>query len=79
MPIFFKFKEGERFNHWDTLSILRINSPKFRGGLKLAPDAEIGQKEVFCEGLKLQYERKAGDFFTEAERTLVGYRVPVFY
>jgi len=59
---FFKFKEGENFNHLDTLSILRNNSPKFHGGLKFAPDAEIGQKEVFCEGLKLQYGRKAGDF-----------------
>jgi len=33
----FKTKEGENFNHRNTLSILRINSPKFGGGLKFEP------------------------------------------
>jgi hypothetical protein len=47
----FKFKEGENFNHRNTLSILRINPPKFGGGLKFEPDAEIGQKGAFCKGL----------------------------
>jgi len=30
----FKAKEGEYFNQMNTLSILRINPPKFGGGLK---------------------------------------------
>jgi hypothetical protein len=47
----FKFKEGENFSHRNTLSILRINPPKFGGGLKFEPDAEIGQKGAFCKGL----------------------------
>jgi len=47
----FKFKEGENFNHRNTLSILRINPPKFGGGLKFEPDKEIGQKGTFCKGL----------------------------
>jgi hypothetical protein len=39
----FKFKEGENFNHRNTLSISRINPPKAGGGLKLEPDPrEIG-------------------------------------
>jgi len=47
----FKFKEGENFNHRNTLSILRIALmlhcvPKFE------PDTEIGQKGAFCKGLK---------------------------
>jgi hypothetical protein len=42
-----KVKEGENFNHRNTLSILRINPPKFGGGLKFEPDAEIGQKGTF--------------------------------
>jgi hypothetical protein len=40
-------KESENFNHRNTWSILRINPPKFDGGLKFEPDAEIGQKGVF--------------------------------
>jgi hypothetical protein len=48
----FEFKEGDYFNHRNTLSISRINPPKFGGGLKFEPDAEIGQKEVFCKGLE---------------------------
>jgi hypothetical protein len=61
----FKFKskipdldpgEGENFNHKNTLSISRINPPKFGGGIKFEPylrgigfafhraSAELGQK-----------------------------------
>jgi hypothetical protein len=58
----FKFKKGDNFNlpitiyrtygaGRNTLSILRINPPKFGGGLKFEPDAEIGQKGAFCKGL----------------------------
>jgi hypothetical protein len=56
----FEFKEGDNFNHPDekaigtgihTLSISRINPPKFGGGLKFEPDAEIWQKEAFFKGL----------------------------
>jgi hypothetical protein len=47
----FKFKEGESFNHRNTLSISRINPPKFGGGLKFEPNAEIGQKGGFFKGL----------------------------
>jgi hypothetical protein len=39
----FKFKESENFNHRNTLSISRINPPKFDGGLKFELDPrEIG-------------------------------------
>jgi len=59
----FEFKEGENFNHpsticqtygagRNTLSISRINPPKFGGGLKFEPDAGIGQKGAFCKGLE---------------------------
>jgi len=34
------------------LSILRINPPKFGGGLKFEPDAGIGQKGAFFKGLQ---------------------------
>jgi hypothetical protein len=47
----FKFKEDKNFNHRNTLSILRINPPKFGGGLKFESDAEIEQKGVFFTGL----------------------------
>jgi hypothetical protein len=47
----FKFKKGDNFNHRNTLSISRINPPKFGGGLKFEPDAEIEQKGAFCKGL----------------------------
>jgi hypothetical protein len=47
----FKFKEVENFNRRNTLSILRINPPKFGDGLKFEHDAEIGQKGAFCKGL----------------------------
>jgi len=50
--ILFKAKEGENFNHRNTWSILRINPPKFGGGLKFEPDAGIGQKGTFCKGLE---------------------------
>jgi len=49
----FKFKKGDNFNHRNTLSISRINPPKFGGGLKFEPDAEIEQKGAFCKGLKI--------------------------
>jgi hypothetical protein len=51
--ILFKIKEGENFNHRNTLSILRINPPKFGGGLKFEPDDGIGRKGAFCKGLTL--------------------------
>jgi hypothetical protein len=35
----------------NTLSISRINPPKFGGGLKFEPDAEIEQKGAFFKGL----------------------------
>jgi hypothetical protein len=47
----FKAKEGENFNHRNTLSILRINPPKFGGGLKFEPDAGIGQNGAFFKGI----------------------------
>ena len=55
--ILFKFKEDEDFNHRNTLSISKINPPKFGGGLKSESDAEIGQKGAFCKGLRLQLGR----------------------
>ena len=33
------------------MSILRINPPKFGGGLKFESDAGIGQKRAFFKGL----------------------------
>jgi hypothetical protein len=33
------------------LSILKINPPKFGGGLQFEPNAGIEQKGVFCKGL----------------------------
>jgi hypothetical protein len=59
----FKFKKGENINHRNTLSISRINQPKFGGGLKFEPDPRgigfafhragtgIGQKGVFFKVL----------------------------
>ena len=66
--ILFKAKKGENFNHpiticrtygagRNTLSISRINPPKFGGGLKFEPDAEIGEKGAFCKGL-YDYDKK---------------------
>jgi hypothetical protein len=49
--ILFKAKEGENFNHRNTLSISRINPPKVGGGLKFESDAGIGQKGALFEGL----------------------------
>jgi hypothetical protein len=40
----------ENFNHSNTGSILRINPPKFGGGLKFEPDADIGEKDSFGSG-----------------------------
>jgi len=48
----FKFKEGENFNHRNTLSILRI-ALKLHFVPKFEPDTEIGQKGAFCKGLKI--------------------------
>jgi len=45
----FKFKKGDNFNYTITLSISRINPPKFGGGLKFEPDAEIGEKGAFAK------------------------------
>jgi len=47
----FEAKEGDNFNHRNTLSISRINPPKFGGGLKFEPDAGVGQKGAFCKSL----------------------------
>jgi hypothetical protein len=46
----FKFKEGENFNHRNTLSILRIKL-KLHCVQNVEPDTEIGQKRAFCKGL----------------------------
>ncbi len=48
----FKFKEGENFNHRNTLSILRI-ALKLHCVPKFESDTEIGQKRAFCKGLNL--------------------------
>jgi hypothetical protein len=50
-PILFKFEAGENFNHRNTLSILRI-ALKLHCVPKFEPNEEIGQKGVFCKGLK---------------------------
>jgi hypothetical protein len=49
----FKFKEGENFNHRNTLSILRI-ALKLHCVPKFEPDTEIGQKGAFCKGLIIE-------------------------
>jgi hypothetical protein len=58
--------QRENFNHpretgfafhgagTNTLSISRINPPKFGGGLKFEPDTGIGQKRVFFKGLAIE-------------------------
>ena len=57
MFIFVRFKKYENFNHPDeksigadihTLSISKINSPKFGGGLKFEPDP----REIGCAPMK---------------------------
>jgi hypothetical protein len=50
--ILFKFKEGENFNHRNTLSILRI-ALKLHFVQNVEPDTEIGQKGAFCKGLRI--------------------------
>ena len=61
LGFFVKIKEGENFNHPSTIcrtygagsntgSISRINPPKFGGGLKFEPDADIGEKDSFRSG-----------------------------
>ena len=42
-------KEDENFNRRNTWRILRINPPKFGGGLKFESDAGIGQKGAICK------------------------------
>jgi glutamate-ammonia-ligase adenylyltransferase len=42
----------------NTFSILRINPPKFGGGLKFEPDAGIGLKGTFCKGLEIWTQMK---------------------
>ncbi len=48
--ILFKFKEGENYNHRNTMSILRI-ALKLHFVQNVEPDTEIGQKGAFCKGL----------------------------
>jgi hypothetical protein len=38
LGFFIKIKEDENFNHRNTVSISRINPPKFGGGLKFESD-----------------------------------------
>ena len=52
LGFFVKIKEDENFNHKNTWSILRINLPKFGGGLKFESDADIGGKDSFRSGTK---------------------------
>jgi hypothetical protein len=63
----FNNKEGENFNHRNTLSILRINPPKFGGGLKFEPDAGIGQKGAFCKGLSSLASQQGANSFLPPE------------
>jgi hypothetical protein len=44
-------RKAKILTHRNTLSILRINPPKFGGGLKFEPDTGIGQKRTFFKGL----------------------------
>jgi len=48
-----KAKAGENFNHRNTLRISRVNPQISGGGLKFKPNAGIGQKGAFFEGLTL--------------------------
>jgi hypothetical protein len=62
LGFFVKIKEDKNFNHRHTLSISRINPPKFGGGLKFESDpreigsafhgagADIGEKDSFRSG-----------------------------
>lgn len=57
-----KFKEGDNFNHMNTLSILRINPPKIGGGLKFEPvdksrlsgTQKLGKKERFAKVSRME-------------------------
>jgi hypothetical protein len=49
-PILLKYKEGDNFNHRNTVSISRI-ARKLHFVPKFEPDAVIGQKGVLCKGL----------------------------
>ena len=42
--------QHENFNHRNTVSISRINPPKFGGGLKFSSDADISEKGSFRSG-----------------------------
>ncbi len=57
----FKFKEGDNFNRRNTLSILRIKL-KLHCVQNVEPNTEIGQKRVFCKGLKVK-----GPLFTHLD------------
>ena len=50
-PILVKYKEGDNFNHRNTLSISRI-ARKLHFVPKFETDAVIGQKGALCRGLK---------------------------
>jgi hypothetical protein len=56
----FEFEEGDNFYHRNTLGILRINPPKFGGGLKFEPDKEVEQKGMFYKGLIEPTARREG-------------------
>jgi len=53
----FKFKEGESFNHRNTLSISRINPPKFGGGLKFELTQKLGKKRDFSKVSQKGYKK----------------------
>jgi hypothetical protein len=66
LKFFVKIKEGENFNHRHTLSISRINPPKFGGGLKFEPDADIGEKDRFRSDSNYgisQYRLKSSEYY----------------
>jgi hypothetical protein len=49
----FKVKEDENVNRMMTLSISRINPPKFYGGLKFDSNTGMGKKGAFIIGLEI--------------------------
>ena len=64
LGFFVKIKKDEDFNHpgekrigtgIHTLSISRINPPKFGGGLKFESDADIGEKDSFRSGTMYEF------------------------
>jgi hypothetical protein len=48
----FRFGNMTKICYLNTLSILRINPPKFGGGLKFGSNAGLGQKGAFCKGFE---------------------------